>query len=85
VSFFWPFYGDYWIVELGSNYEYAAVGHPSRDYLWILSRSPTMAPDVYDDLLKRLVEKGFDPKRLVRTPQLPAPDGGATGEAPKAP
>jgi apolipoprotein D and lipocalin family protein len=36
VSFFRPFWGDYWIIDLGANYEYAVVGHPSRDYLWIL-------------------------------------------------
>ncbi len=32
---------DYWIIDLGSDYEYAVVGHPSRDLLWILSRTPT--------------------------------------------
>jgi len=39
VSFFWPFAGDYWIVDLAKNYEYAAIGHPTRKYLWILSRT----------------------------------------------
>ena len=40
VQFFWPFSGDYWIIDLDPGYEYAVVGHPSREYLWILSRSP---------------------------------------------
>jgi apolipoprotein D and lipocalin family protein len=40
VIFFWPFYGDYWIIKLGHNYEYAVVGTPDRRYLWILSRTP---------------------------------------------
>ena len=44
VRFFWPFSGDYWIIELGPEYEYAVVGHPSREYLWILSRTPRMEP-----------------------------------------
>jgi len=35
VRFFWPFSGDYWIIDLGENYEYAVVGHPKRTYLWI--------------------------------------------------
>ena len=35
------------IVDLGPDYEYAVVGHPSRDYLWILSREPTLDPEVY--------------------------------------
>lgn len=71
VSFFWPFWGDYWIVELGPNYEYAAVGHPSRDYLWILSRTPTMDDATYEALLARLEAQGYDRKRLNRTLQKP--------------
>jgi len=42
VSFFWPFSGDYWIIDLGENYDYAVVGHPGRIYLWILCRKPEM-------------------------------------------
>jgi apolipoprotein D and lipocalin family protein len=42
VSFFWPFSGDYWIIDLGRDYEYAVIGHPERKYLWILSRTPVM-------------------------------------------
>lgn len=72
VSFFRPFWGDYWIVDLGTDYEYAAVGHPSRDYLWILSRTPTMEARVYDDIVARLAAQGYETKRLVRTAQ-PAP------------
>ena len=40
VTFFWPFYGDYWIIDLGENYEYAVVGHPGRKYLWISRARP---------------------------------------------
>ena len=71
VSFFGPFWGDYWIVELGPNYEYAVVGHPSRDYLWILSRTPTMDPELYQGILSRLEGQGYDTERLVRTVQPP--------------
>ena len=38
VTFFWPFYGDYWVIGLSPEYQYAIVGEPSRKYLWILSR-----------------------------------------------
>ena len=54
VTFFWPFWGDYWIIDLGKDYEYAVVGHPNRNYLWVLSRTPTMAPEVYEGILERL-------------------------------
>ncbi|MDF1578984.1 MAG: lipocalin family protein [Desulfobulbales bacterium] len=39
VSFFWPFAGDYWIIDLGQDYDYVASGYPKRKYLWILRRS----------------------------------------------
>jgi apolipoprotein D and lipocalin family protein len=69
VSFFGPFWGDYWIIALGDNYEYAVVGHPSRDYLWILSRDPHLPPDVYLRLLSHVEAMGYDRKRLQRTVQ----------------
>jgi apolipoprotein D and lipocalin family protein len=68
VRFFWPFSGEYWIIDLGPDYEYAVVGHPSRDYLWVLSRTPRMEADLYARILERLKRNGYDPSRLVRTP-----------------
>ncbi len=68
VSFFWPFRGDYWIIELGKDYEYAVVSAPSRKYLWILSRTPTMDAGVYTGIVDRLKDRGFDVSRLVHTP-----------------
>lgn len=69
VSFFWPFYGAYWIIELGENYEYAVVGHPSREYLWILSRTPQISSTLFEDLKNRIAQKGFDLSRLQMTQQ----------------
>jgi apolipoprotein D and lipocalin family protein len=69
VSFFRPFWGDYWIIDLGAEYEYAVVGHPSREYLWILSRTPTLHPTVYAGILERLVAQGYDTSRLQVTLQ----------------
>ncbi len=69
VSFFRPFWGDYWIIELGRDYEYAVVGHPSRDYLWILSRTPTMDASLYDGIIVRLRSQGYEIERLNRTLQ----------------
>jgi apolipoprotein D and lipocalin family protein len=73
VQFFWPFRGAYWIIELDPDYRYAAVGHPSRDYLWILSRTPTLDPKLYRALLARLEAKDYDLSRLRETPQAPLP------------
>lgn len=67
VQFFWPFRGDYWIIDLADNYSYAVVGHPNRKYLWILSRTNTMSDSLYDKITERLVLKDFDVTKLVRT------------------
>jgi apolipoprotein D and lipocalin family protein len=67
VSFFRPFWGDYWIIDLGVNYEFAVVGHPSRDYLWILARERRLEPSVYAAILARLAAQGYETHRLVRT------------------
>lgn len=69
VTFFWPFYGDYWILELGQDYEYAVVGDPSRKYLWILSRTPVIDEDLYQELLTRAAEQGFKTELMIRTVQ----------------
>jgi apolipoprotein D and lipocalin family protein len=69
VAFFWPFYGKYWVLDLGENYEYAVVGEPGRDYLWILSRTPAMPDGVYEKIVNRLPARGYDPEKLVRTHQ----------------
>lgn len=71
VSFFWPFWGDYWIIDLGSDYEYAVVGHPGRDYLWILSRTPTLSDGVYQRIVDRLRVNGYAIDRLQKTLQAP--------------
>jgi apolipoprotein D and lipocalin family protein len=78
VQFFWPFRGDYWIIELDPDYRYAVVGHPSRDYLWILSRSRTMDPALYETLLARIAAHGYDLERLNRTPQPPVEESEPT-------
>lgn len=69
VQFFWPFKGDYYIIDLAPDYSYALVGHPNRDYLWVLSRTPKMEEAVYAQLLKKAGELGFDTSRLVKTVQ----------------
>lgn len=72
VSFFWPFWGPYWIIDLDPDYQWAVVGTPNRKYLWILSRTPQMDEAVYEEILSRLQAQRFDPARLNRTLQ-PSP------------
>jgi len=62
-------YGDYWIVEVGPDYEYAVVGHPTRDYLWILSRERTLPKATLDGVLARAKTRGFPVGILSYTEQ----------------
>jgi len=64
VSFFGPFYGDYFVMKLDKNYEHVLVGSPTRDYLWVLSRNKTMPPNIYEQYLKVATAKGFDVAKL---------------------
>ena len=71
VTFFWPFYGDYWVIGLSHDYRYAIVGEPKRNYLWILSRTPEMDEATYKEVLDQIREAGYDPGKLIKTPQSP--------------
>jgi apolipoprotein D and lipocalin family protein len=67
VTFFWPFSADYWIIDLGKDYNYAVVGTPNRKYLWILSRTPQIADKLYSQLIESAKSKGFDVHNLIKT------------------
>jgi apolipoprotein D and lipocalin family protein len=67
VTFFWPFYGDYWIIKLGDAYDYAVVGTPNRKYLWILNRTLQMDDRLYSQLINFAASKGFEVARLIKT------------------
>ncbi|MBI3430954.1 MAG: lipocalin family protein [Hydrogenophilales bacterium] len=69
VSFFRPFYGDYWILELDPDYRWVLVGEPSRKYAWILARSPRFDEPTLEALLTRAAALGFDRQAFIRTPQ----------------
>jgi apolipoprotein D and lipocalin family protein len=67
VTFFWPFSADYWIIDLGKDYDYAVVGTPNRKYLWILSRTPQMDDKLFSRLIESVKSKGFDVNNLIKT------------------
>jgi apolipoprotein D and lipocalin family protein len=71
VRFGWVGSGDYWVLVLNSFYEYAVVGEPSRKYLWILNRTPSMDRGTYRGLLERIEELGYDSSLIVPTRQNP--------------
>jgi len=63
----WWFWGDYWILGLGKDYEYAIVGTPNRKYGWILSRNREMDPEKYSRISEDLKSLGYDPENFART------------------
>lgn len=69
VQFFWPFKGDYWIIDLAEDYSYAVVSEPKKKSLWILSRTPKMNDAVYQQIISSLEKKGFDLAKLQTTVQ----------------
>ncbi len=71
VSFFWIFYGDYFVLELDKDYQWAIIGSSSDKYLWILSRTPHLPDDLYSDLLNRISKRGYDVSKLIKVEQKP--------------
>ena len=69
VSFFGPFYGDYWILDRGDDYQWAIVGEPSGRYLWLLNRKAVPAKAEVDGLIDRAAALGYDTSMLLRTRQ----------------
>lgn len=68
VSFFRPFYGDYWVLALDPDYRWVLVGEPSRTYAWILARSPALDDATREALLAQAAALGFDRGAFVTTP-----------------
>ena len=69
VSFFGPFWGDYWVIGLAEDYSLALVGEPEGKYLWILSRTPTISDDVREQALNDLKAMGYNTEALYWTEQ----------------
>ncbi|HHH54716.1 MAG TPA: lipocalin, partial [Bacteroidetes bacterium] len=63
------FYGDYYVMELDENYQWAVIGSSSDKYLWILSRSPKMEDSLYNQILKKLSNRGYNINKLIKVKQ----------------
>ncbi len=70
VSFFGPFYGSYIVFELEQeNYQYALISGPDTSYFWLLSRTPTIAPELQAKLIDKAVSLGFDRSKIILVEQ----------------
>lgn len=73
VVFFKIISTKYLILDLDPDYRWTVVGHPSRNYGWIMAREKTLPDATYAAILKRLAAQGYDPAKFAKVPQLPAP------------
>lgn len=78
IRWIYAFGGDYWVIDLASDYRYAVVGHPSREYAWILSRTPNMSEEDLIVVSNNLLNQGYDLCKIFTSKQ----DGGLNIKAP---
>lgn len=69
VSFFGPFYGDYWVLDRADDYSWAIVGEPSGRYLWMLTRQAQPDPSVRALIEQRVKQLGYDWNLVRQTDQ----------------
>ncbi len=65
IRFFGLGWGDYWVIKLDSEYQYAVVSEPKKEYLWVISRTKVMAPETFEEIKKFLVQEGFNIEKLI--------------------
>jgi apolipoprotein D and lipocalin family protein len=64
-----PFWGDYWIIGLDEEYQWAIVGTPNRNYGWVLARSPTLEDETLESIFSVLERNGYARDALQVSPQ----------------
>ena len=65
VQFLWPFKTDFWVIELADDYSYTVIGHPKKKYLFIMSRKPSIDKVLYQQIIERCKNRGYDTDQLV--------------------
>ncbi|KAF8033786.1 hypothetical protein BT93_C0139 [Corymbia citriodora subsp. variegata] len=68
-----PVVGDYWVLYLDAEYQNAVVGQPDRKLLWILSRKSHIDDKIYNQLVQKAIDEGYDVSKLIKTPQSDTP------------
>lgn len=71
ITFLPPIWQDYAVLYVDDKYQYTVIGHPSRNYCWIFSRTPEMSDEVYARMLAVLSANHFDTSRVFKLPQKP--------------
>ncbi|KAK3435667.1 hypothetical protein EUGRSUZ_C00377, partial [Eucalyptus grandis] len=68
-----PVVGDYWVLYIDADYQHAVIGQPGRQLLWIISRKSHIDDKIYNQLVQKAADEGFDVSKLHKTPQSKTP------------
>jgi apolipoprotein D and lipocalin family protein len=61
-----PFtWADYWVIALDPDYQWAVVGEPGREYLWILARTPELGRTQFDQIKAQVTAMGYELDDLI--------------------
>jgi len=69
MRFVWPIKADYRIIYLDDDYTQTVIGRQSRDFVWIMAKTPTIPEEDYDRLVEFIATFGYDMSKLQRVPQ----------------
>ena len=61
-------WGNYWVLALDKDYQWALVGEPSRSFLWLLSRTPTLDAALQERILATAVAQGYNREQVKLSP-----------------
>jgi apolipoprotein D and lipocalin family protein len=63
----WPFRHESYVMGLADDYSWVVLSHPKQKRIWILSRDPSLTPEVNDKIMELIANKGFDVKKIMKT------------------
>lgn len=69
MQFIWPIKAEYRIVYLDEAYQTTIIARNARDYVWLMSRNPSMTNDQYSGFVAQIQGMGYDINKLVKIPQ----------------
>ncbi|MEM9305596.1 MAG: lipocalin family protein [Pseudomonadota bacterium] len=75
TRFYWPFTFDYYVLAITDDYDVVAVGHPSREYAWIMAREQTVGDADYQAMIDEFARQGWDTSLILKIPQFPEQQG----------
>ena len=69
MQFIWPIKAEYRIVYLDEAYQTTIIARNARDYVWLMSRNPSITNEQYSGFVAKIQDMGYDINKLVKIPQ----------------